>query len=48
MALARELAEELVNDIAAYDEKQAEQKREDEAEEAERVAEELGVEDVGA
>jgi hypothetical protein len=48
LALARELAEELVNDIAAYDEKQAEQKREDEAEEAERVAEELGVEDVGA
>ena len=32
LAMARELAEELVNDIAAYDEKQAEQKREDEAE----------------
>ena len=48
LALARELAEELVNDIAAYDKTQAEQKAEAEAEEAEKLAEEIGVEDVGA
>jgi uncharacterized protein involved in type VI secretion and phage assembly len=48
LELARNLAEELVNDIAAYDKTQAEKKAEAEAEEAEKVAEELGVEDVGA
>ena len=48
LALARELAEELVNDIAAYDKSQADKKADAEAEEAEKFAEELGVEDVGA
>jgi len=48
LELARELAEELVNDIAAYDKSQADKKAEAEAEEAEKLAEEIGVEDVGA
>ena len=48
LELARILSEELVSDIAAYDKSQAEKKAEAEAEEAEKVAEELGVEDVGA
>jgi ribosomal protein L9 len=48
LELARILSEELVSDIAAYDKSQAEKKAEAEAEEAEKLAEELGVEDVGA
>ncbi len=48
LELARILSEELVSDIAAYDKSQAEKKAEAEAEEAEKLAEEIGVEDVGA
>ena len=48
LELARILADELVSDIAAYDKSQAEKKAEAEAEEAEKLAEEIGVEDVGA
>ncbi len=52
LELARELAKELVADIAAHDAKQAEKEAEaaaeEEAAEAERVSEELGVEDIGA
>jgi len=48
LELARILSEELVSDIAAYDKSQADKKAEAEAEEAEKFAEELGVEDVGA
>ena len=52
LELARELAKELVADIAAHDVKQAEKEAEaaaeEEAAEAERVSEELGVEEIGA
>tara|TARA_Y100001951_G_C11171099_1_gene200295 strand:+ start:343 stop:654 length:312 start_codon:yes stop_codon:yes gene_type:complete len=52
LELARELATALTDSIAAHDVKQAEKEleaaAEEEAAEAERVAEELGVEDVGA
>ena len=44
LELARELAEELVNDIAAYDKSQADKKAE--ADEAEKIAAEQGVEDL--
>ena len=46
LELARTLAEELVSDIAAYDKSQAEKKAEVEAEEAEKIAAEQGVEDL--
>ncbi len=55
LALARELAEELVSDIAAYDKSQADKKAEEAAEkmtaeelaeEAERIADEAGVSDI--
>ena len=48
LELARILSEELVSDIDAYAKSQADKKAEAEAEEAEKFAEELGVEDVGA
>ena len=55
IALARKLAEELVNDLAEYDEKKAKAAAEkavvkaaEEQERAEKIAEELGVEELGA
>jgi len=48
LELARELATALAGSIAAHDVKQAEKEAEAEAAEAEKAAEELGVEEIGA